>query len=370
MSESPSTSSWLQATGREIARAGSMTWRAAAAAGRAAGDAAVHLVENAATYRDEAIGAANGLVGDGLEEKSSPLALPMTVRSADGAVLDLNRPLANQLGSHSGAVLLMVHGLMATEHRFRLADPEDAAATVDYGTLMARRTGLTPLYLRYNSGRHISENGRELARILQHLFDAWPEPLVELNLLGHSLGGLVIRSATHYGAEEDHDWAAATRRIFLLGTPHAGSPLEKAGNVLTSALGSLPVAQVLAEIGNRRSAGIKDLRFGALVDEDWNDRHPDALTWPRRSEVPLLAGARHYVGVATLGSDPDHPISKILGDVLVTQFSAHGHVMLGPSHRFPDSHVRVFPSTSHLRLAACPVVYEQIVEWWDLADPD
>jgi hypothetical protein len=370
MSEPASAPSWIRATGRGIARAGSSSWRAAAAVGRAAAGAAVHVVENAAVYQDEAIGAANGLVGDGLEEKSSPWALPMTVRTAEGAALDLDRPLADQLEGHSGTVLLLAHGLMATEHRFRFRDPEDATATVDYGTLMARRAGVTPLYLRYNSGRHISENGRELARLLQRLFDAWPEPLVELNLLGHSLGGLVIRSATHYGAGEDLEWTCVTRRIFLLGTPHAGSPLEKAGNVLTSALGAVPFVRALAEVGNRRSAGIKDLRFAALVDEDWNDRHPDALTLPRRTDVPLLAGARHYVSVATLGSDPDHPVSKILGDVLVTQFSAHGHVMLGRSHRFPDSHVRVFPSTSHLRLAACPIVFEQLVQWWDLPDPD
>jgi hypothetical protein len=320
-------------------------------------------------YQDEAIGAANGLVGDGLEQRSSSWALPMTLRGADGAVLDLDRPLAEQLPAHSGAVLLLVHGLMATEHRFRFRDPEDADRTVDYGTLMARR-GVTPLYLRYNSGRHISENGRDLARLLQRLFDDWPEPLRELNLLGHSLGGLVIRSATHYGAEEDLAWTDVTRRIFLLGTPHAGSPLEKAGNVLTSVLGALPFVRVIAEVGNRRSAGIKDLRFAGLVDEDWNDRHPDALTWPRRTHVPLLAGARHYVAVAALGSNPDHPVSKILGDVLVTQFSAHGHVMLGTPHRFPDSHVRVFSATSHLRIAACPVVFEQILQWWDLPDPD
>jgi hypothetical protein len=76
------------------------------------------------------------------------------------------------------------------------------------------------------------------------------------------------------------------------------------------------------------------------------------------------------VAVAALGSNPDHPVSKILGDVLVTQFSAHGHVMLGTPHRFPDSHVRVFSATSHLRIAACPVVFEQILQWWDLPDPD
>ena len=83
-----------------------------------------------------------------------------------------------------------------------------------------------------------------------------------------------------------------------------------------------------------------------------------------------MAGARHYVGVATLSSDPDHPLSKFDGAVLVSQFSARGHVMVGRSHRFPDSHVRVFPSTSHLRLAACPVVFDQLVEWWDLIDAD
>ena len=97
MGQSPPTPGWIRATGRGIARAGSATWRAATAAGRAAGGAAVHVVESAAVYQDEAIGAANGLVGDGLEQRSSSWALPMTLRGADGAVLDLDRPLAEQL---------------------------------------------------------------------------------------------------------------------------------------------------------------------------------------------------------------------------------------------------------------------------------
>jgi hypothetical protein len=93
----------------------------------------VHVVENAPVYQDEALGAANGLVGDGLEEKSSSWAVPMTVRDADGEVLDLDQPLADQLRTHSGKLLLLVHGLMATEHRFRFRGSGDAASKVDYG---------------------------------------------------------------------------------------------------------------------------------------------------------------------------------------------------------------------------------------------
>ena len=54
--------------------------------------------------------------------------------------------------------------------------------------------GVTPVYLRYNPGRHISENGRDLAHRLQALVDAWPVPVEAISILAHSMGGLVSRS--------------------------------------------------------------------------------------------------------------------------------------------------------------------------------
>ena len=36
-----------------------------------------------------------------------------------------------------------------------------------YGARLARDLGVTPVYVRYNTGRHISENGRSLAELLE-----------------------------------------------------------------------------------------------------------------------------------------------------------------------------------------------------------
>ena len=48
---------------------------------------------------------------------------------------------------------------MATESIWDF--PGDPDTT--YGSLLARDHGVTPIYLRYNTGQHISVNGRELA---------------------------------------------------------------------------------------------------------------------------------------------------------------------------------------------------------------
>jgi len=66
--------------------------------------------------------------------------------------------------------------------------------------------GYSPVFLRYNTGLHVSVNGRTLAEILELLQDQWPVPITELVLIGHSMGGLVARSACHYGAELQHGW--------------------------------------------------------------------------------------------------------------------------------------------------------------------
>ena len=85
-------------------------------------------------------------------------------------------------------------------------------------------------HVRYNTGLHVSENGRGLARLLDEMVEEWPCQLEELVLIGHSMGGLVARSACHYGAS----WTDRVRHVFCLGSPHLGADLEKGANVLGS----------------------------------------------------------------------------------------------------------------------------------------
>ena len=193
-----------------------------------------------------------------------------------------------------------------------------------YGSRLKHDLCFTPLYVRYNSGLRISENGHRLSRLLASVVDSWPAEVREIVLVGHSMGGLVARSACHYGNQSGEDWVTDVRHVFCLASPHLGAPLEKAANVAAWALGRLPETRPLARVINGRSEGIKDLRFGYLVDEDWQGRDPDALLEDNRHHVPFLETANYYYVGATLSGDPRHPLGHLVGDLLVRFPSASG----------------------------------------------
>jgi pimeloyl-ACP methyl ester carboxylesterase len=216
--------------------------------------------------------------------------------------------------------------------------------------------------VRYNSGLHISENGREIAALLERVVQSWPVPVSELALVGHSMGGLVARSACHHGSEGSHAWAALVRHVISLGTPHLGAPLEQGVHVASAALATLPETRMLASFLRRRSSGIRDLRYGSLVDEDWHGRDPDALRAAACREVPLLACAKHCFVSATITSSPQHPLGRLLGDTLVLVPSASGR---GRTRRIPfeaqyGHHVA---PAHHLALLNHPEVYPRLLEW-------
>jgi pimeloyl-ACP methyl ester carboxylesterase len=302
-----------------------------------------------------ALGVLNGCLGDVLAAGHSHLALEMTLRHR-GIDLPLDPPaLARALPRAASRVVIFVHGLGETDVSWRRrAD----ATRPGYGTLLQRELGYTPLHLRYNSGRHISDNGRELASLLEAVHDAWPVPLEEIVLVGHSMGGLVARSACHYG----HALTGAVRHVFCLGSPHLGAPLEKGFNALGWALAKVPETRPLARVVNVRSAGIKDLRYGACIEEDWCDCDSDELLTDRCHDAPLLPGARFYFIAATISRRPGDPVGAILGDLLVRVPSASG---AGSRRRIPfaieDGH-RVNGLT-HFDLLNHPAVYEQIRTW-------
>jgi alpha-beta hydrolase superfamily lysophospholipase len=216
----------------------------------------------------------------------------------------------------------------------------------------------TPVYLRFNTGRHISENGRSLAELLDELVADWPVPIEQIALVGHSMGGLVARSACHHGG----DWTAAVRHTVTLGTPHTGAPLESAVHYAAAALGVVGETRPLAGFLRRRSAGIRDLRSGSLVDEDWSGRDPEALRAAACQEVPLLAGATHHFVAATITATAEHPLGRLIGDWLVLQPSASGRSrtrVIGLEEA-NGAHVG---GTHHLALLNHPAVYEHLREW-------
>ena len=297
-----------------------------AGAATLAGRAAAGVVRDrpvSITPRGAAVlGVLNGLRGDELEP---PLALPTTLR-ADG--------------EPQPRLAIFVHGLFETEHAWR------------YGggpTYGERLEGFTPVWARFNSGRHISESGRSLAAAIDELVADWPVPVEQIALIGHSMGGLVARSACHAGG----DWARRVTHVVSLGSPHTGAPLESAVHDAAAALGGAPETRPFARLLRRRSSGIRDLRRGSLVDEDWQGCDPDALRAAACREVPLLDGAVHCFVAATVTRDARHPVARVIGDWLVLEASA--------SHRTQEAlHVG---GAHHLALLNHPAVYERLSAW-------
>src|ERR1035438_4190861 len=206
----------------------------------------LRLLSAAPGRRDEALAVVNGFFGDRLADQGSKLAIPMTVHSGT-EVLSINRDsLAGALPRATGRIAVLVHGLMSTESVWGF--PGDPDTT--YGSLLACDHTVTPVSLRYNTGPHISDNGREFARLLHHLVAAWPGPVRDITLIGHSMGGLVIRSACHYASATRpwrglaclrRSWTSKVRRVVLIGVPNTGAPLEAFVNLASAALWALPI---------------------------------------------------------------------------------------------------------------------------------
>jgi pimeloyl-ACP methyl ester carboxylesterase len=300
------------------------------------------------------IAAVTGLTGDQLERDGSPLAQQMAVRAGGEPVALEPHALAEAFPEATPQIVVFLHGLMQTEFSW--------GARETYGTRLARELGYTPVYVRYNSGLHISQNGRCLSELMDELVAAWPVEAERIALVGHSMGGLVARSACHRGAEEGAGWAQLVKTSVSLGTPHMGAPLEQAVHVLSAGLAALPETRAFANFLRRRSGGIRDLRQGSLVDEDWRDRDPDVLRAAACAEIPLLEGATHCFISATVTRSDRHPVGRLIGDTLVLKPSATGR---SRTRRIPfdEEFGMHLGGAHHFALLNHPAVYERLRGW-------
>jgi pimeloyl-ACP methyl ester carboxylesterase len=305
-----------------------------------------------------AVAALNGVFGDHLEATGNSLATPMTLRTMQQP-LELN-PAALQaaLPQASGHLVVLVHGLSLSELSW------DRKGGGCIGSHLQADLGYTPLYLRYNTGRHISTNGQEFAQLLQDLCASWPVPVESISLVGHSMGGLVIRSACWYAQSNKGEWLQHLQRVVCLGTPHHGSPLEKAGHAFETAMQKLPHAEPML-FSKLRSVGIKDLRHGALLDEDWQGHHPDSPRPDSRRVVPMVPDVEYFFAAASLGRHQDDPMGHLLGDLLVRPGSAVGlHKDDLRKLKIKADNCRVFHEKSHFDLLDDKHVQEQVIDWF------
>jgi pimeloyl-ACP methyl ester carboxylesterase len=303
--------------------------------------------------REAVVAALNGVLGDHLAATGNPLATEMSLRHC-GRALVLER---EALAGATPKLVVLLHGLCMNDLRWTRAGH-------DHGAALQRDLGYTPIYLRFNSGLHISTNGAALARLMERLVEQWPQPLQRLVLVGHSMGGLVARSALHLASEAGLRWPARVDDLVFLGTPHHGAPLERAGNWVDLLLGATPYAAPLARLGKVRSAGITDLRHGNLLDEDWDGHDRFARTGDRRRPLPLPAGVRCFALAATTGAYPGKGKDRLPGDGLVPLASALGrHADPSRTLAFAPERQWVGERTNHLDLLGRPEVYAQLRRW-------
>ncbi len=314
-------------------------------------------IESAAAH-ESVIAALNGVVGDYLAETGNPLAITMRLRRA-GRPLELTREgLAAQIPVPSSKVLVLAHGLCRSDRGWQCDGH-------DHGVELARDLSYTPVYLHYNTGLHVSTNGRAFAQILEELVAAWPVPLKEVSILSHSMGGLVARSAHHYASVEGHVWPRKLRKLVFLGAPHHGAPLERAGHWFSLLLETTPYTAPFAILGKVRSAGITDLRHGYVLEEHWKGYDRFANRCESCRTLPLPRRVKCYTIAAAIAHAPSPRCDQLIGDGLVPVASALG--VHGDSRRrliFPRSHQWKAAGTSHVGLLRSGQVYERIRGWF------
>jgi pimeloyl-ACP methyl ester carboxylesterase len=232
----------------------------------------------------------------------------------------------------------------------------------DHGAALARDLGYQPAYLHYNTGLHVSTNGAELAHLICELVSKSSTEIDEIAIVGHSMGGLVARSACHVAEKEALAWREKLHSIVFLGAPHHGSPLERAGNWADTLLGANRYSAPLSRLGKIRSAGVTDLRYGNVLDEHWRGRDRFEMAKDDRAPLPLPEGVACFAiaGSAVAGRSrgvlPDDglvPVSSALGQ------HKKSHLTLA----FPDSHTWIGKGVMHMQLLSDAEVYRQIHSW-------
>ncbi|HEX5657497.1 MAG TPA: alpha/beta fold hydrolase [Polyangiales bacterium] len=307
--------------------------------------------------------ALNAVAGDFLAAQENGLSIQAQLRHQGHALTLTREHLATVLPEATPLICVFVHGLGLSDSVWLQQEPPEGSSEVSFGNGVQRALGYTPIYFRYNTGLHISQNGRALAGLLEELVSNYPVAVEEIALIGHSMGGLVSRSAAHYGETLEQQWITKLRHVLCIGSPHFGAPLERAGNVVTSVLAYFDTAgtQVPAKVFNARSAGIKDLRFGSVRDEDWQGHDPDAFFQDNTQHAAFVEGVSYGYIAARLQAASGF-VGELVGDLLVQLPSASGQHR-DPTRVLPFHMGHVVDGVNHVALPTNPAVYEQVLRF-------
>lgn len=301
--------------------------------------------------REAVLAILNGVLGDYLHETNNPLAIEMQFRQHPKPSNSVHRAKPRTL-------LLLIHGSCMNDKQWSLSGH-------DHGAALERDLGFAPAYLHYNTGLHVSTNGAELAHCIEKLVQSYEHSIDNIVIVAHSMGGLVARSAYHVAETDALQWRSKLRSIVFLGTPHHGSPLERAGNWIDTLLGINRYSAPLSKLGKIRSAGVTDLRYGNVLDEHWQGRDRFEMTGDDRVPLPLPAGVSCF---AIAGSVAEGALGGLGGDGLVPVSSALGeHDDAAQALGIPKSQTWVGQGVWHSDLLSNPEVYQHLHRWLEPA---
>ncbi len=301
-------------------------------------------LKSAEPYRETVRAAANGVLGDTLAATNNPLAITMQFRQHGVALLP---------SQSNGKLLILLHGLCMNDLQW-LRDGHD------HGAMLAEKLGYEAIYLHYNTGRPIAENGADFAQLLEQTLLEWPVPITELVIMGHSMGGLITRSACHHALQANLAWVKRLSKLITLGSPHAGSPLERAGRGVDYVLGISPYTAPFARLGLVRSAGIQDLRDGAVTPSG------ELPLWPKHVKLYTLACTKQKAPSTEQRTDLAAPLQRLLGDGLVPVKSAlalEDKPALGLPLRIPASRQAIVYQTDHFQMLGSQEVAKHVLRW-------
>jgi len=294
----------------------------------------------------------NGLWGDDLGRYGEALEIGMAIHDGGGVAVPAESDLATAFPAATGRIVVLVHGLVETERCWFGSGAEPGLAQT-----LEEHEDVTPVFVRYNSGLRVSHNGSMLSSLLEDVHAAWPVPVESIALVGHSMGGLVVRSACESGIAADHRWVDVVDDVVTVAAPHRGSPLEKFANLAAWGLDLAPETRPLAGFLKGRSVGIKDLRFGAIHEDDWKGVDPDKLLCETVADRPLPAGIRHHFVAGVVTANPSHPVGVAAGDLVVRAASGTGGRRAAPTTSV------VVGRKHHFDLLHDPAVIETVLGW-------